>query len=1210
MNKYYKYKINLMKNVFFLFSLIIYISSTEFTLKAGTKTEGYCKQGDFIFTYENSFYLNNKYPKEDYNFNLLMEKNIISICEIKKRNLSIEFEIICKIKKYEGCNLFFPFKIPKLRNIEPEKKKLKNGDIIFFVGFKERGIFQKSNNIKKNNKFGANNLILNAGAIIKNMKKKDKQFFIINNIFSERTKKIYLENASFEIKVRVDNDENKEIESNCTFDCVDGNSEYVEKVNITCTFDNDEELISIYIVNDPNKYSSEDITIEFNGFKDIAFYTVILGKLEKGSFDEKENKYYFSLKNTSISEPLKEKKNIDLYFIFNKEEKRSRCIFDKKKFFDMICFIKDSSFNNYEIVYNKGDYFNYELIENLTFYLRTDGNISTRTLSPGYIIKEGCTNNGIYSFLFGGNKLMGDASVIIKGEFYLELYNFTNEVKCEIITNIYHTIKCRFEPEEKEKVYFCNSYKDIMVNKLKNLINDKYILLEGGNILYLEGFENLQSFSVEGGNLLKGACKINKYTFNISESEIYNRNLSVTEINFFLNLVNIDNTANCTFIFNDRNITCDIVGNEACPIIDDKNDLKIEKNPNDLILEANKRIKFYNFEGKSTIVTISAGKLEYDYYEAEKKIQLIFSNSSIDYNITKNIDFNIIFELNEKENKTTKCNFDIKTNKITCYKVAVENNKINLIILKEPKDNYEFLEEKTIIFKGFQIQKINTLIAGKIKKGKCEENSNTYLFSFENSTIPISLSKKTNFVLQMKEPGLTILCSLPKINITEQKIANITCEITGTSQCPYLEDENYNLIVDKYEPKFIQVNESALYFSSFSNQSTINYTISVYNIINDTIDNCKCYFNLANKVEPQYLIEDIKFSFNISLKNIQYISKCILFNNININNGNEDNSTIISCFFDLKPDICNSDDILIYNLKIGENFDKTIQLMNNYQNVVFKGFINKETVNIYILNITEKIKKDDIFIFKLKYNDYGENITIDNTTFEMNYNGIGLSNCYFVENDKYLKCISHDQSLKNETDISIDTWPNYIILNNQTIYFNNKEGLKTYSVIAGKIRKVNCKEQTYQFNLIANNMPNDIPKGQTFSIDAKLTNTNDIDNDNESKKANCSIGDNKIICKVNVNNCSSVLDIILNDISPVPENSIFYYGFNNRRTYTIKAGKINKGNCYLLSDNSLQYTFSFTNNIITYEKDARFNITLSTKIVPIILTVILMAYAI
>lgn len=125
-----------MKQLLLTITIIFYINCAEYILKAGKKTEGLCKKTDYEFSFENSFYQNEIIPKKDYEFKVLMDKNIISIYQVKKKNiLSKNFEILCRIKDYHGCSEFSDLKPPRLLNKEPKEIILKNGDIIHFEGF-------------------------------------------------------------------------------------------------------------------------------------------------------------------------------------------------------------------------------------------------------------------------------------------------------------------------------------------------------------------------------------------------------------------------------------------------------------------------------------------------------------------------------------------------------------------------------------------------------------------------------------------------------------------------------------------------------------------------------------------------------------------------------------------------------------------------------------------------------------------------------------------------------------------------------------------------------------------------------------------------------------------------------------------------------------------------------------------------------------------
>ena len=1184
-----------MKILFFLSNLILCIICKDFFLKAGTKTEGYCNQGDFIFSYENSFYLNNKYPKEEYDFKLLMENNIISLCKTKKRNLSNKFEIICKIKKYSEC-YNFSFNTPKLGNLEPEKKILKNGDIIFFEGFKDE-IIKKE---KKDKKLSETvEIELNPGVIAKEIENMDainnkKQFYIRDNLLSEEVSTDFFDNVyNFTIDVKVDDQENV-IKSNCSFVIEEEYTE-IKKVNIICEYPEELE-------DEPKTINISDAhppaNIQFKDFSGVAFYTVTLGKLEKGFLNS--NNYNFYLKNIHISKTLLKTQYISLLVSINEEEKESICRIDgKKNDFKMICIIqKYSPPESYNIYYTKQNYFYFSLTEKNSFSFETNNqDISTSTLKAGYILKESCIN-GIYTFLIGGNVLSGKLSQPIKANFSLKLKYFNNNANCQIIGNQYNTINCKLNIVEDNETEYCNNlYNDITID---GLLIDNYILIgENEDVLYLEGFNNLQTYTIAGGNLIKGKCNDNNntYTFKITESKAYNEDLNNKEIKFSLNLYKPDLIANCHFIPNNIseafNITCEILENNGCPIIDDKNDLVIENNPNDLILETSVRIKFYNFKEKSTIATISPGLLKLDNLN-----KLLFEDSYIDYTINKNIEFKLNIKLNNDE-KNIVCDFTFhkEKNEIICDLENVENNEINLEILENPKDDYISLAEKTIIFNGFKEKKINTLIAGKIKKGECHEKN--YNFYFEESKIPKSLWNISKpFVLKMKEPKINIYCSIQKEscrdNETLYKLCGVECIIEGTSQCRFEDEEDYNLIVDQYEPEFIRIDENPLYFSSFSNQNTIEYTISVNNIIKP-IDKkgCEYIFYLSNELNPEDLVEDIKFNFNIFLKEIQHSTNCILTEKTNEDSFNSKYD--LSCYISLEEDLCNSDNILDYDLKIDNNIK-----INTNQKVKFEGFINKETVTIFVQNIRDKkVIEGNKYIFELNYDFINNEKEIDsNESFPLNFNNPELNaNCFFIKNkekDYYIKCESNNESLTNEIDIIISKWPEYIILNSQTVYFKNKENLETFSIKAGKIKKGICSEKNYQFNWISTTIPSKIPDESKYKFKAKITEIGD--EEVQPYDTICSINGS---CEVEIKNCSSILDIILDDkieikfISNNPSfsnNSVFFYGFNGRRTYTVKAGQIRKGN--LLAN---KYTFNIINNIITYNNDNTFDIKLASK---------------
>jgi len=57
-------------------------------------------------------------------------------------------------------------------------------------------------------------------------------------------------------------------------------------------------------------------------------------------------------------------------------------------------------------------------------------------------------------------------------------------------------------------------------------------------------------------------------------------------------------------------------------------------------------------------------------------------------------------------------------------------------------------------------------------------------------------------------------------------------------------------------------------------------------------------------------------------------------------------------------------------------------------------------------------------------------------------------------------------------------------------------------------------------------------------------------------------------------------------------HTTYFYDFNEKRTITIRAGKINKGEFISLEDGKQQYSFKFTDNGISFNKDKNININL------------------
>ena len=68
---------------------------------------------------------------------------------------------------------------------------------------------------------------------------------------------------------------------------------------------------------------------------------------------------------------------------------------------------------------------------------------------------------------------------------------------------------------------------------------------------------------------------------------------------------------------------------------------------------------------------------------------------------------------------------------INCKLKDIKSDDINIKILQNPNDNYDYLDSKTIIFNNFIDKSFYTFNAGKIQKGKC--NDNVYIYKFKIS---------------------------------------------------------------------------------------------------------------------------------------------------------------------------------------------------------------------------------------------------------------------------------------------------------------------------------------------------------------------------------------------------------------------------------------------------------------------------------------------
>ena len=249
------------------------------------------------------------------------------------------------------------------------------------------------------------------------------------------------------------------------------------------------------------------------------------------------------------------------------------------------------------------------------------------------------------------------------------------------------------------------------------------------------------------------------------------------------------------------------------------------------------------------------------------------------------------------------------------------------------------------------------------------------------------------------------------------------------------------------------------------------------------------------------------------------------------------------------------------------------------------GFDNKETLTLLGKNIIKKYQENNKINFVMAFDSLKE--ISSNAIFNFTLNKF-KANCSFNKGSRNIKCEELDSQTTIDEDIMIQSTPIYIRLNNQSIYFLNFENKRTYTIKAGLIEKLPCAPgKNYNFNLI-NSSSKDFPSETDFEIPVLI-------NDTKKYNAICTIINSKdynMSCIISNIYCPN--NIILNEIDPNETlfypNTTFFNNFSNKRTITIKPGKIKKGQCISTS----QYNFTFVQNEIDYKTNSIINFNLDT----------------
>ena len=1114
---------------------------------------------EFIIT--NNIVLNGKTNKEFY-FNLnINNANTLANCILPKINKNESFNISCSIKSFLGSN-------------EIEIMDDPDDDRFNFKGFKNKKTW-----------------ILNAGNIIKNFEY-DNGFYIINNSFNGDISKFTYGEINFILDIKTS--DNSIDKTNCTFNVNDIKDNYI---NISCSLDNIEDIEYISVENPEFISLDENTTINLFNFKNLKYYSLALGNIIKKdcSYDGSDYLFYFKdLKmppNAIVSEDIN--LNITIQIVNNtlNYKTNSKCVIESNQIiYNMNCTIENyCPISIFDIIYETE---NDILFNNhVTIYMKYS-KISTTTIKPGYLLKNSC--DGVYyNFLIKDNEFNMEPNLELNGNFNLKLKEFTNDANCKISIIIYEdddydiNIYCSVEYNKNESEYCTNMNKDITIEKIRYK-DYHYILVNDNIVLHLFSYENLATHTntIEGGDLIRGVCKDGNYEFKLLDSKIYNNLTFDDEVNFGLLLSQPDEidalTATCHLpnnlrIDNKFNISCTLTdSSDFCNVNSVKTEIfTIIKDPSEI---KDKQINFINFINKTTLTMINAGILYKSKYEQSNNIYYFTIENSTNTSVLKN---NINFNLQVKFDsgfKTADCTLYSATLKIECSIKEIDTEDININIEQEPPLDTVSSSEKIINFTNFKSKQINTIIAGKIQKGSC--NDGVYSFSFINSKIINNFEGE--FILELSQPKKNATCLIKNFD-EKEKECDVVCSLEKSESCQ-ADYENEDFIVGSKNPENITVNnDRVIYFANFTEQTTIVYNITVGNLLKSEIKNDKFYFTFSNGTQNNFpnFKKTIKFTFDMFYNETQISPECSL---AKISGSGIISRVTLDCYFNLEDEIKGRDDLLNYDIRIGQDINKNKVIINSKQEINLFGFDNKQTLTLLGKNIINKYMENGKINFVVNYTSSKEiegNTYFDLGFYKNNDKDKYKANCTFNMDLKTIKCEDLDNTLTIDDDIAIRTNPKYSLLTIQTLYFNNFKSLGTYTVKAGSIVKLKCDDSSdsYTFNLRKSSSQN-IPKAAFIQIPINL--------DDNKYNANCSIinsNEYKMDCIINEKvECPRNIildnDIIKPDETVFEPNTTFFNDFNNKRTITITAGRLKKGVCDTMNN---IYNFTFENNIIDYK---------------------------
>ena len=591
---------------------------------------------------------------------------------------------------------------------------------------------------------------------------------------------------------------------------------------------------------------------------------------------------------------------------------------------------------------------------------------------------------------------------------------------------------------------------------------------------------------------------------------------------------------------------------------------------------------FKNFTKKSTTVTVSAGTLKLK--NEENKYSLIFIDSNIDYSLDFDIEFSIKYELNKEEQKSS-CIFIKNEKNIICELNDIKSDDINIKILQNPNDNYDYLQSKTIIFEDFKDKEIYAFNAGKIQKGKCDDN--IYTFKFINSKCQYNIENELIFYLKMKIPNRIAECKINKNS--EAMLYDIECKIEGTKSCPLESDED-DIIVGNNEPSEYKISDySYLYYISFANQSTIdvNYYLSGGKLTKKSVEkkneNTLYIFYVSDCTLNKNLEEGITFNISMNLdiydsKSEEFSAECKLETDIS-----DLNKFDLECSF-TAPGSYYSDDNN-YDIRIKQG-NQTI-IINDNQKLYISNFDSLSTVTLHNCQILKgNCDSNKKYSYKFSSCVLPQDISFENELeFTLKIKNNEISKCKIISSNKNeIQCEIENSNLCGDTyDIEIgDNTPEINYLKYPEIknfYISGLRNLYTSTLTGGLLNYGKCESNSYIFTFTNTKLSKELLSETTFNLEIiepeKMDSICTIPKNSKDFDLKCTINGDK--------NCplSDEYSLVIKEITEeiqndsLKPNTLYINNLKNRNIITINGGIISLGNC-----EGKKYKFSFKDSEI------------------------------